>query len=118
MSVCEVPSLTWRIVYILSLTSPFIHLSFLLVIVYPVVVHWVWSENGYLSNYSEKPLWGVGMIDQAGSGVVHVTGGVTALIASRVLGPRTGRFYDAHTGEKLEETNPMPGHSTSLQASV
>jgi len=83
--------------------------------VYPVVVHWVWSDNGYLSNYAEEPLWGVGMVDQAGSGVVHVTGGMTALIASKVLGARAGRFHNEHTGVKLGKPNPMPGHSTSLQ---
>jgi len=39
--------------------------------VYPIVVHSVWSVNGFLSANSIDPLWGVGMIDYAGSGVVH-----------------------------------------------
>jgi len=83
--------------------------------VYPVVAHWVWSKNGYLNYLAEEPLWGIGMIDLAGSGVVHVTGGVTSLFASIILGPRTGRFYHAQTGNKLPEAKVMPGHSKPLQ---
>lgn len=54
------------------------------------------------------------MIDIAGSGVVHLTGGFTALIATKLLGPRKGRFYDER-GEVLEEPKAFPGHSKSLQ---
>jgi Amt family ammonium transporter len=82
--------------------------------VYPVVAHSVWSINGFLSASSAKPLFGVGMVDFAGSGVVHVTGGVTALFATVILGPRRGRFHD-DTGRKLDTPNPFPGHSMSLQ---
>ena len=46
--------------------------------VYPVIVHWIWSTNGFLSAKSATPIWSTGVIDFAGSGVVHVTGGFTA----------------------------------------
>ena len=82
--------------------------------VYPVVVHSVWSPQGFLSAKAVGSLWGVGVIDFAGSLVVHLTGGSTALIATYVLGPRRGRFYD-HRGNPLETPVEFPGHSAALQ---
>ena len=82
--------------------------------VYPVVVHAIWNEDGFLSAFSENPVRGVGMIDFAGSGVVHLTGGATALVAAIKLGPRIGRFYDIH-GTRLEEPVNFPPHSVALQ---
>lgn len=82
--------------------------------VYPIVARAVWSANGILSATNLEPLWGVGMVDVAGSGVVHVTGGMTALLATIILGPRRGRFHD-DTGRILEVPNDFPGHSAALQ---
>ena len=59
--------------------------------VYPIVAHAVWDAQGILSATNIEPLWGVGMIDFAGSGVVHITGGLTALVAASIIGPRRGR---------------------------
>jgi Amt family ammonium transporter len=87
---------------------------FLAGFIYPVVAHSIWSNNGFLSNFNSDPLLGSGAIDFAGSGVVHLTGGVTALLATWILGPRRGRFYDAQ-GEPLETPKPFPGHSIALQ---
>lgn len=82
--------------------------------VYPVVAHSIWSPQGFLSATAVEPLWGVGMIDFAGSGVVHMTGGTTALFATMILGPRRGRFHD-DTGRALAKPKDMPGHSVALQ---
>ena len=51
--------------------------------IYPVVGHWVWG-GGWLSQ--------LGFYDFAGSTVVHLVGGGTALIGSYMVGPRIGRF--------------------------
>jgi Amt family ammonium transporter len=42
--------------------------------VYPVVVHSIWSTSGFLSAFNNDPFLGVGNIDFAGSGVVHMCG--------------------------------------------
>mmetsp|Transcript_1566 Transcript_1566/g.3355 ORF Transcript_1566/g.3355 Transcript_1566/m.3355 type:complete len:580 (+) Transcript_1566:135-1874(+) len=82
--------------------------------VYPVVVHSIWSQAGFLSAHNSNPLWGSGMVDFAGGCVVHLTGGMTALIATIILGPRTGRFYDLR-GKVLDKPKEFPGHSLALQ---
>jgi len=82
--------------------------------VYPIIAHAVWDANGFLSAYSVDPLWGVGMVDFAGSGVVHLTGGTTALFATLILGPRRGRFHD-ETGRRLDTPREFQGHSVALQ---
>lgn len=47
---------------------------FLTGFVYPVVVHSIWCSNGFLTAFHADPFLGVGTIDFAGSGVVHMTG--------------------------------------------
>lgn len=64
--------------------------------VYPVVVAWTWG-GGWLTDY--------GYYDFAGSGIVHMVGGVAGLTGAAILGPRLGKFTDARTGEKLIPTD-------------
>lgn len=63
------------------------------VFIYPVVVHWGWSSEGWASAFvaNEKNLFmDVGVVDFAGCAVVHMVGGVCALAALPALGPRIG----------------------------
>ncbi|MFH1647604.1 MAG: ammonium transporter [Chloroflexota bacterium] len=71
-------------------------------IIYPVYGHWVWG-GGWLSNITIGGVTGV--VDFAGSGVVHVVGGLTALVAAAMVGPRIGRF------SKDGKPNVIKGHS-------
>lgn len=87
---------------------------FLTGFVYPIVVRSIWSGSGFITAFSDEPFLNQGNIDFAGSGVVHMTGGATALIAAIVLGPRRGRFYD-DDGNPLEIAVVFPAHSVSLQ---
>jgi Amt family ammonium transporter len=74
--------------------------------VYPVVVHWAWGGGAF----SADVVGGLGVIDFAGSGVVHMTGGVAAVVGATILGPRKGRF-DPQTGLPRD----MPAQSTVFQ---
>jgi ammonium transporter, Amt family len=82
--------------------------------VYPVVAHCLWSPAGFLSPNNANPLFGSGVVDFAGCGVVHMTGGCTALYAAMILGPRRGRFHDDE-GRRLDKPKAFPGHSVALQ---
>jgi Amt family ammonium transporter len=53
---------------------------FMVSLIYPIVAHWTWSNDAWLT---EK-----GYSDFAGSGIVHVTGGAAALIGAIIVGPR------------------------------
>jgi Amt family ammonium transporter len=76
--------------------------------VYPVVVHWVWAPLGWLSGFNANPLFGTGMIDFAGCGVVHMVGAMAGLMGCLLVGPRLGRFDS--NGKPVD----MPGHSATL----
>ena len=47
--------------------------------VYPLLVHTIWSSNGWLSTSNINPYRGIGVIDFAGAGVIHMAGGGIAL---------------------------------------
>ncbi|HEY3414305.1 MAG TPA: ammonium transporter [Armatimonadota bacterium] len=50
--------------------------------VYDPVAHWVWASGGWLNK--------MGALDFAGGTVVHISSGVTALVAAIVMGHRHG----------------------------
>jgi Amt family ammonium transporter len=70
--------------------------SFIMVgFIYPVAGHWIWG-GGWLAKR--------GMLDFAGSTVVHSIGGWAALTGAWLLGPRIGKYKDG-------KVMPIPGHS-------
>lgn len=54
-------------------------------IVYNPLCHWVWAEDGFLFNLGAN-----GAIDFAGGTVVHISAGVSGLVAAIYLGARRG----------------------------
>jgi len=81
-------------IYIIIMTS----------IVYPIVVYWGWSGEGFLNHTNEAgesvTSWdGPAYMDFAGSGVVHMVGGVGALCGAIIVGPRKGRFENTVSQE-------------------
>ena len=93
-----------------NLIAYFIYSVFLTGFVYPIVTHWVWDTNGWLSafNPTQNRFIQTGMIDFAGSGVVHMVGGFAGLMGAWIVGPRYGRFDES--GKPVS----MPGHSATL----
>ena len=68
-------------------------------VIYPIVVSWKWGA-GWLDD--------LGFIDFAGSGIVHMVGGVAALVAAWIIGPRAGKYAPDGTPRAI------PAHSMPL----
>ncbi len=78
-----------------------IYSVFITALIYPVVGHWIWG-GGWLAN--------MGMIDFAGSTVVHSVGGWAGLAGTIILGPRLGKYNKDGT------SNAITGHNIPLAA--
>ncbi len=76
-------------------------------LIYPVFGCWVWG-HGWLSDLGDTLKLGNGMVDFAGSSVVHMTGGMMALAGAVSLGPRIGKF------NKNGSVNAIPGHNVPM----
>ncbi len=74
-------------------------------VVYPIETHWVWG-GGWLAQ--------MGYHDFAGSSVIHMVGGLTALIGAALLGPRIGKFIKKDG--KVTKVNAFPGHNLVIGA--
>jgi ammonium transporter, Amt family len=82
--------------------ASFFLFSFLMVgIIYPVAGHWIWG-GGWLAK--------LGMLDFAGSTVVHSIGGWAALAGAIMVGPRIGKYT------KDNKPVGIPGHSLTSAA--
>merc|ERR1719410_834304 len=75
-----------------SIEAYFIYTIAISAWIYPVVVHWVWSNVGWISAFNESPAIYAGSMDFAGSAVVHMVGGFCGLMGAYWLGPRFRRF--------------------------
>ncbi|MGE5756321.1 MAG: ammonium transporter, partial [Planctomycetaceae bacterium] len=90
-------------------SSFFLYGFFMSMFLYPSFACWVWG-GGWLSQLGVNFGLGNGHIDFAGSSVVHMTGGVTALAGAIILGPRIGKFNKDGTA------NAIPGHNIAYVA--
>ncbi len=70
-------------------------------LVYAPIAHWVWSPNGWL--------YGLGVLDFAGGTVVHLSSGISALVAALMVGRRIG---------VIRETEPHDVTMTVLGAGL
>jgi Amt family ammonium transporter len=88
--------------------SSFVLLSLVIsTITYPIYANWVWG-GGWLSQLGVNFGLGHGHVDFAGSSVVHMVGGVTALVGAKMLGPRIGKYGPDG------RARPIPGHNMPM----
>ncbi len=74
---------------------------------YAIYGNWVWG-GGWLAQLGQNFALGHGAVDFAGSGVVHLCGGVIALAGGLVIGPRIGKY------RKDGKPNAIPGHDVPM----
>jgi ammonium transporter, Amt family len=87
---------------------PFVIYGFFIsMLIYPVFGNWVWG-GGWLSKLGVNFALGHGHVDFAGSSVVHMVGGVTALAGAIIIGPRLGKYNRDGT------VNVLPAHSVPM----
>ena len=70
-------------------------------VIYPIVTHWHWPLTSDVGAW----LYELGYHDFAGSSIVHMTGGVAALMGAAILGPRIGKY------DKNGKPRAIPGHN-------
>jgi ammonium transporter len=80
---------------------------FISMFLYPLFGNWVWG-CGWLSQLGANFGLGHGVVDFAGSAVVHSMGGMLALAGAIVIGPRIGKF------KKDGSTRAFPGHDIPM----
>ena len=88
-------------------SSFFIYGLFIGTVMYPVYGNWVWG-GGWLATLGKNFGLGHGHVDFAGSSVVHLSGGVIALISAWMLGPRIGKYNSDGS------PNAIPGHNIAM----
>ncbi len=80
---------------------------FISMVLYPLFANWVWG-GGWLATLGAKFGLGHGVVDFAGSAVVHSMGGMLALAGAIVIGPRIGKF------KKDGTARAFPGHNIPM----
>jgi ammonium transporter, Amt family len=70
-------------------------------VIYPVVVHWTWG-GGLIADIQ---IGDAVFSDFAGSGIVHMTGGIAAFMGALFLGPRIGKY------DENGKPRAIPGHN-------
>lgn len=81
-------------------------------VIYPVVTRWCWSSDGWATAFrpdGADTIFGCGVVDFSGSGVVHYTGGLCAFIFILLLGPREGRFINGRAMDLPKQSIVLQG---------
>lgn len=86
-------AVTERVKLVPYMIIDFINIAFIFVI----PAHWIWDENGWLRK--------MGAFDFGGAAVIHITGGIIALVGALMVGPRDERF--GARSDEYQMSNPV-----------
>lgn len=73
---------------------------------YPLFAHWAWG-GGWLQNLGANCGLSRGFLDIGGAGVIHASGGLTALSIAWIVGARRGKYLDGLPAA-------IPGHNAVI----
>jgi hypothetical protein len=101
---------------------------FLSLAIFPVLYHWGWSFGGwassYRSEYKSNLLRGCGVIDSAGSSIIHMSSGCAGLVLLWLVKPRLPRNLSKETTSNVDKRNtniqkPIePNNQTNNQTDI
>lgn len=98
---CTIP--TGGVAERVKFSAVILNALFISALYYPLYGNWVWG-GGWLSQLGINAGLGHGVVDFAGSSVVHAMGGAAALAGAIIIGPRVGKFG------KDGKAKAIPGH--------
>ena len=91
-----------------ALSAYFVYSILLSALIYPIGVFYGWS-GGFNAVWNDTLGMPGSMHDFAGSGIVHMVGGISGLVGALTVGPRDGRFEDP-------DDDQFKPHNVTLQA--
>jgi ammonia channel protein AmtB len=90
--------------------------------IYPTLYHWLWSAGGwaspYRSAYKDDLLMGCGVLDSAGSSLIHISSGIATLILMWFVDPKAVNLLPSDKARQMLKTKNEVRNRTSGAASV
>lgn len=102
---CTIP--TGAVAERVKLSAVILNALFISALYYPLYGNWVWG-GGWLAQLGVNLGLGHGVVDFAGSSVVHAMGGAAAIAGAIIIGPRIGKFT------KEGKPNIISGHDIPM----
>jgi ammonia channel protein AmtB len=90
--------------------------------IYPTLYHWLWSAGGwaspYRSAYKDDLLMECGVLDSAGSSLIHISSGLATLILMWFVDPKAVNLLPSDKAHQMLKTKNKVRKRTSGAASV
>ena len=90
--------------------------------VYPTLYHWFWSAGGwaspYRSAYKDDLVMGCGVLDSAGSSLIHISSGIATLILMWFVDPKATALLPSDKAHQMLKTKNEARNRTSAVHSV